>query len=51
MGRLNIIFSGEPSKTKADYFEKIFVSMNKANVDLVMRLAWNIMKAYHKRCI
>lgn len=51
MGRLNLIFGDEPSKTKADYFEKIFVNINKANVDLVMRLAWNIMKAYYKRTI
>ena len=51
MGRLNLIFGDEPSKTKVDYFEKIFVNINKANVDLVMRLAWNIMKAYYKRTI
>ena len=33
--RLRIIFSGESSESKADFYEKIFVKMNKANVDFV----------------
>ena len=45
MGRLNVIFGNERSKNKIDYFEKIYVNMNKENVDLAMRLAWNVMKA------
>ena len=51
MGRLNVIFGNERSKNKIDYFEKIYVNMNKENVDLAMRLAWHVMKACHKRCL
>ena len=51
MGRLNVIFGNERSKNKIEYFEKIYVNMNKENVDLAMRLAWNVMKACQKRCL
>ena len=51
MGRLLVIFSGEACETRADYFEKIFVRMNKENAGLVQRIAWYICKACHKRTI
>ena len=49
MSRLRLIFNIEDAGTKASYFEKIHVSMNKENVDFVQRLAWYIAKAHHKR--
>ena len=35
MGRLRNIFSEEECEVRADYYEKIFVKMNKQNVDFV----------------
>lgn len=51
MSRLRFIFTDEDSETRAEYFEKVYVKMNKTQVDLGMRLAWYIAKAYHKRSL
>ena len=40
MARLETIYSNETSEVKAEYFEKVFVRINKENVDFVQRLAW-----------
>ena len=48
MVRLNLMFGPKQSKDRAYYMEKIYVQVNKANVDLVMRLSWHIAKAVHK---
>ena len=51
MGRLRLIFSEEACETRADYYEKVFVKMNKESADLAQRLAWYISKAYLKRTL
>ena len=51
MSRLLDIFQRESCEARADYFEKIFVKMNKESVDLVQRLTWEISSAYHKRAL
>lgn len=47
MSRLRLIFISENSDGKASYYESLYVSMNKSNVDMVQRLTWYIAKAHH----
>lgn len=51
MARLRVIFRGETSQTKAQYFEKVYVRMNKQSVDLLCRLSWYISQAYKKHAL
>ena len=51
MARLNLMFGEKESRNRAFYMEKILIKVNKANVDLVMRLTWYISKAEHKSAI
>ena len=51
MARLNLMFGQKESKDRSYYMEKILVKVNKANVDLVMRLSWYISTAGHKSAI
>lgn len=46
--RLRLLLDNETSENKAGYLEKVFVSMNAANVDFRCRLAWHISKANYK---
>ena len=45
MARLNLMFSAKDGENRAHCMKMIFERVNKANVDLVMRLKWYISKA------
>ena len=42
MSRLNLMFSEKDGRNRAHCMKMIFEAVNKANVDLVMRLKWYI---------
>jgi len=43
------ILQGETSKSKAEFYDKLFTKLNRINTRFLLNLAWELCKAYRKQ--